>query len=101
MTTTSPFVLEVTATATAQVLVHAPDIDTADDIMSGRFDELQAALIRAAGLPSADSHEAGYVLYDYDVRDATYAEAVPSPGNARALHPDLPTFKVCTCAEQH
>lgn len=97
MTQPQPFVLEVSATASLRVLVYADDIETADDIMGGRFDELQAQLVATAGLPTADSPSSGYVLYDYDVRPAEYREVVASPGNDEALHTELPTFQVCTC----
>lgn len=102
---TKPYVLEITATATMRLLVHAEDYQTADDILDGRFDELKATLAATAGLPDPDAaqgdalaaHQAGYIHFDGEVRHAFHGEVV----GPEALHPDIPTFDHCDHEEHY
>lgn len=89
-----PFVLELTATATLRILIAAPDIDTADDIADGRFEELRTHLQAQLGLPDHPGLE-----YDILARPALYQEASQQADPALRLTLDVPQLDICeSCA---
>lgn len=92
-----PFILEVTATATVRVLIYADDLDTADDILDGRFNELREALRTTAALPVDGSPAEIYVHFDGDARPAFHHEV----DSTESLIPGAYTYDTCDSEEHY